>query len=106
MNIIDIAEEQVKKAHAHHVDCVALEVGTLAGIEIDALNFSWQSAIKNTLLDGAELHIDQIQAVGRCVNCGSEFPIHDPFDPCPICNEFLIDRLTGKELNVKSMVVS
>jgi hydrogenase nickel incorporation protein HypA/HybF len=106
MSIIDIAEEQVRKAQAKHVDCVELEVGTMAGIEMDALNFSWQVATKNTLLDGAELQVDRVQAIGRCSNCQHEFPIQERFEPCPICNELLIDYLFGKELKVKSLVVS
>ncbi|MBS1554924.1 MAG: hydrogenase maturation nickel metallochaperone HypA [Bacteroidetes bacterium] len=106
LNIIDIAEEEVKKAHAHRVDAIDLEVGSLAGVEIDALKFSWDAAVKDTVLEKAERTIDQVQAVARCSNCGCEYLVHEPFEPCPACNEVLVEYLKGKELRVKSLVVS
>jgi hydrogenase nickel incorporation protein HypA/HybF len=106
LNIIDIAEEEVKKAHAHQVDVIDLEVGSLAGVEIDALNFSWDAAVKNTVLANAERNIDQVQAVAKCTNCGCEYQVHEPYEPCPACNEVFVEYLKGKELRVKSLVVS
>ena len=39
LGIVDIADEQVRKAHARKVDSIDLDVGTLAGIEMEALDF-------------------------------------------------------------------
>src|SRR5688572_29635830 len=106
MNIIDIAEEQVKKAHAHQIDSIELEIGSLAGVEMGALDFAWQSAVHNTVLEKAERTINNIQAIAKCPNCEYEYPVMDLFDPCPVCQEILKDYLQGKELKVKSLVVS
>lgn len=106
MNIIDIATEQVQQAHARKVDSIELEIGTLAGIEMDALEFSWSAAVQNTVLSDAERIVDRVQAVARCGNCGLEFRVTEPFQPCPICNNVLLEYLRGKELRVKSLVVS
>lgn len=106
LSIIDIAEAQVKKAHARQVDAIELEVGSLAGIEMDALDFSWDVAVKNTVLAKAERKIDHVQAVARCSNCECEYLVHEPFEPCPACNELLVEYLKGKELRVKALVVS
>ena len=106
LNIIDIAEEEVKKAHAHQVDSIELEVGSLAGVEMDALDFSWDVAVKDTVLANAERTIDQVQAVAKCSNCGCEYFVHESFEPCPACNEVFVEYLKGKELRVKSLVVS
>lgn len=106
MSIIDIAEEQVKKAHAHQVDSIELEVGTLAGVEMAALDFSWNAAVKDTVLSHAERVVDEVQAIARCSNCGCEFPVQEPFQPCPACNDLLLEYLQGKELRVKSLIVS
>ncbi len=106
LEIIDIAEEEVKKAHARQVDAIDLEVGSMAGIEIEALKFSWDVAVKDTILEKAERTIDQIQAIARCSNCRYEYVVYEPFAPCPICKEVLVEYLKGKELRVKSLVVS
>ena len=106
MGIIDIAEEQVQKAHAKNVDSIELQIGSMAGIEMDALDFSWQAAVKNTVLENAERIIDHVPAKAKCSNCDHEFMIHEPFDPCPICDNHFITFLQGKEMRVKALVVS
>jgi hydrogenase nickel incorporation protein HypA/HybF len=106
MSIIDIAEEQVKKANAHKVDSIELEIGTMAGIEMDALDFSWEAAVKNTVLSDADRIVDQVQAIARCTNCDCEYKVMEPFEPCPACQNVFVEYLKGKELRVKALVVS
>lgn len=106
MGIVDIAEEQVKINHAHHVDSIELEIGTMAGVELEALNFVWPVAVKNTVLDDAERELIIIEAKARCMDCGTEFLIKDRFEACPNCHDYLTEFIQGKELRVKSLVVS
>ncbi|MBS1979098.1 MAG: hydrogenase maturation nickel metallochaperone HypA [Bacteroidetes bacterium] len=106
MNIIDIATEQVQQAHARKVDSIELEIGTMAGVEMDALDFSWSAAVRNTVLSDAERVVDRVPAIARCGNCGLEFRVSEPFMPCPACDNVLVEYLQGKELRVKSLVVS
>lgn len=106
MSIIDIAEEEVQKAHAHKVDSIELQIGTQSGIEMDALDFSWSAAVKETVLSGAERIVDQVQAIARCTNCDLEFHVNEPFQACPACHGVFLEYLQGKELKVKSLTVS
>ena len=39
-NIVEISEDQVKKHKATGVDKIILQIGELAGIELDALDFA------------------------------------------------------------------
>lgn len=103
MSIVDIAEDEVKKHHAHAVDCIDLEIGTMAGVELDALNFVWDAAVKNTVLDGAIRHINLVEAKARCMDCGCVFEMKDRFQACPVCNDYLTEFIQGKELKVKSL---
>ena len=41
MGIVRIAENEIAKVNAQKVEQIELEIGTLAGIEIDALDFVW-----------------------------------------------------------------
>jgi hydrogenase nickel incorporation protein HypA/HybF len=106
LSIVDIATEAVNKANARHVDAIELEIGTMAGVEIDALDFAWPLAVKDTVLAGSEKVVNNIQAIGKCSNCGCHFNIIEPYQECPFCGDVLIRYLQGKELRVKSIVVS
>ena len=50
MGILKIAETETKKAGAKKVDLIELEIGTLAGIELRALEFVWSGEVKDTVL--------------------------------------------------------
>ena len=105
MGILKIAENETAKAGASEVEMIELEIGTLAGIEFDALDFVWPAAVKNTVLEKAVKKIDIIHAKGQCMECDTIFPLEYMYDPCPKCNNYLKGILQGKELRVKSLEV-
>lgn len=105
LSIIEIAENEAKKAKSEVVTELVLDVGTMAGIEFHALDFAMESAIKNTMLENAKIVVNKIQARSKCINCSEEFDIQSSFDPCPKCSGFYHNILSGKELKVKSLVV-
>ena len=105
-SIVGIAEEQVRKAQANTVDSIELEIGTLAGVEWDALDFAWQAGVTNTVLANAERIVIRIPARASCSNCKNEFELPEWFAPCPNCGETFSNLLQGRELRVKSLVVS
>lgn len=105
IGIIKIAEEETTKAKAKKVALIELEIGTLAGVEIESLNFVWSSAVEGSVLENAKKKIDVIQAKGKCLECDSVFPLKNIYDACPKCNSFLKGIIKGKELRVKSLEV-
>ena len=105
-SIVDIAEEQVKKAGAQRVDSIELEIGELAGVEWSALEFAWGVGVQQSVLDGAEWHLHRIPGEACCSECGKNFTMNALFDPCPACGSFFNEILKGKELRVKTLTVS
>jgi len=105
MSIVEIAEAEAKKANAKTITELALDVGTMSGIEFFALDTALEMAIKNTLLDKAKVTVNKIQAKARCTDCQNEFEISQVFDSCPKCGSLYHDLLGGKELQIKSLVV-
>ncbi len=105
-SIVDIASEEVRKHHAAAVEKINLEIGSLAGIELDALNFAWELAVKNTVLEDAEKEIHSVQAISKCKSCNQIFPCQTLYDPCPHCGNFFNDLTCGRELKIKSLTVS
>ncbi|MCA0132282.1 hydrogenase maturation nickel metallochaperone HypA [Winogradskyella alexanderae] len=106
MSIVRIAENEATKANASKVDLIELEIGTLAGIEFEALDFVWPSAVKDTKLEHAEKKINKINGEAKCNDCHTVFPIDDIIDNCPKCGSFSKTIIKGKELLVKSLEVS
>lgn len=106
LGIVKIAEDEVAKAKAKKVDLIELEIGTLAGIELDSLEFVWSSAVKDSVLEFAEKKIHVINGKVKCIDCDIIFDINNIYDPCPNCGSFLKGILEGKELKVKALEVS
>lgn len=106
MGIVKIAENACNEKGAKRVDVIELEIGELSGIEGDCLDFVWPMAVKDTKLQYAEKVIDWVKGKAKCLECGTAYPISNQFDGCPKCNAYYKDILEGKELKVKSLVVS
>lgn len=106
LSIVNAAEEVVKREAATRVDAIELEIGKIAGIEMTSFEFAWQPAVKQTVLEHAQCVIHNIPALLLCSNCGREYQAGERFEPCPICHEMLSVVLKGKELAIKSLVVS
>lgn len=105
MSIIDIATEQAKKEKAKVVKELELDIGTMAGIEFESLNFAMQTAIKNTILEKANIKINKIQAIAKCLDCEAEFEADQLFAKCPNCESQTTFLKIGKELKVKSILI-
>jgi hydrogenase nickel incorporation protein HypA/HybF len=103
LGIVDIAKKEAKKANISSFSAIDLEIGTLAGIEFDSLEFVWDAAVKNTPLEHAEKTIHKINAKAQCGDCDYFFKLTNMYDTCPKCGSFFKIVLQGKELKVKSL---
>ncbi|MEE4258782.1 MAG: hydrogenase maturation nickel metallochaperone HypA [Bacteroidales bacterium] len=105
VSIIEIAEAEAQKAHAVKIKELILDIGTMSGVEFYALDTALEMAVKNTMLENSKLKINKIQAKAKCAECAKEFEINQVYDPCPFCNSLYHELLSGKELQIKSIVV-
>ena len=103
LSIVKMAEEEARKARVKHFAAIDMEIGTLAGIEFDALDFVWAAAVQGTVLENAEKRIKKIPGKARCGDCEKVYPLEYIHDNCPDCGSFLKTILQGKELRVKSL---
>lgn len=106
MSIVDIAQQHAEKANAEIIEEIEMDIGCLSTIDMDAFEFAWQQAVKQTILEGAVKKINLIKGKGTCLDCKASFPLENLYDACPVCGQHLINILEGKELRVKSLVVS
>lgn len=105
MNIVEIVSTTVQKNHAKKVNSIDLEIGELAGILVDSLTFCFDAACKGTIAEGAVLNINEIKALGKCLDCDNEFPVEMYFAICSKCGGAAVDIIQGKELAIKSINV-
>ncbi|MBN2639870.1 MAG: hydrogenase maturation nickel metallochaperone HypA [Bacteroidales bacterium] len=105
MSIVDLAQQEVQKAKANSVETIELEIGTLSGVEMEALDFAWQSSISGTVLENAERIVHRPEGMAKCSGCGHIFQTESYFDACPKCGEFYTEIIKGKELRVKTLTL-
>lgn len=103
-NVLEIVEENVAKHHATIVNELTLDIGSMAGIEIEALKTAMEVVQQDTILQNAVIHYHIIKAIAICKSCKSNFEPFEIFDACPNCKQFGIEIISGKELVVKSIV--
>ncbi|MEX0680939.1 MAG: hydrogenase maturation nickel metallochaperone HypA [Balneolales bacterium] len=105
IRIVDIAVQEATDAGAQAVTDLDVEVGSLSGVVIEALDFAMQEAVRNTILEHARVNIIKIMARARCKQCHNEFETDDWFDLCPHCQSVDLEILQGRKLQVKSLKV-
>ncbi|HQQ13753.1 MAG TPA: hydrogenase maturation nickel metallochaperone HypA [Bacteroidales bacterium] len=102
VQIAEIITEEAAKAEALTVTKVILEIGSLSGIEADAIELAVPEAFRNTICENAAVEYHYIKARAVCESCCNEFDPIDHYKICPFCNSLYTSFLKGKELNIKS----
>lgn len=105
LGIVKIAEKEAAKAKASKVTEIALDIGVLAGVELDSLDFVWDSAVKGSVLENAKRHVAVVKGLAKCADCNTEFELENIYDICPNCSSNFKGILKGKELRVKYLEV-
>lgn len=105
MSIVEAVETEAKKAKAHSVSSLTLDIGTMAGIEFYALDTALDMAIKDTILDSATITVNKITAKATCNDCSFEFDIVEVTQLCSKCQGMFHTIISGKELKIRSIVV-
>ena len=95
-----IAQDTAAENHAQKILAIGLKLGDMAGVEVDALNFSFNVLKKNTIADNAELKINRVPIQARCNKCGKIFTVASYNFFCPECDGILILQ-SGRELLVE-----
>ena len=98
--ILKIAVDTAEKNSAKKISAVGLKLGDMAGVEIEALNLSFNVLKKNTIAADAELKINRVPVRAVCNKCGKTFEIPHYNFFCPDCDGILILQ-SGRELLVE-----
>ena len=112
MHELSLAESAIQiiedAARAQQFTCVRviwLEVGSLAGVEPEALRFCFDAVARDTVAQGARLEIVDVPGAGTCSDCGSVHPVGNFLDPCPACAGYAVRVTGGTGMRVKELDV-
>ena len=106
LNLVEIAEAAAREADAERVEAVHLRLGVFAGVVKDALLFAYDIAVKDTLLEGSRLVIEEVPLVVYCpqCECERELPSMQSFQ-CPDCGTYTSDLRRGAEMELVSVEI-
>lgn len=100
-SVVVAVERAADEARATGVEAVGLRVGTLSGAEPEALLGAWPIAIDGTVLVGARLELEPVQAAIWCRACAAEQAIDEGYALlCPVCGTPSGALVRGRELAV------
>ena len=104
-NVLEILESHAETQGFNTVKKVCLEVGQLSGVQMDALRFSFDVIMKDTLAENAELEIIRAEGMGICRTCQQMVAMQTTHAPCSLCGCSDVKITQGAELRIKEIIV-
>ena len=104
--IVQVLEEQAGIQNYRKVEKVWLEIGPMAGIEIESLKFCFGAVTNGTLAENAELTIIETKGEAWCMHCAKTVPVSQRFDACPDCGSYQLQITGGEEMRIKELEVN
>ena len=103
--ILRVLEQTSERDPFERITQLRLEVGVLAGVEIESLRFALSSIAANSILAGASIEIDQPPGIAWCLPCSQSVTITSRLDACPHCGAYQLQPTGGTEMRVVDMQV-
>jgi hydrogenase nickel incorporation protein HypA/HybF len=104
-SIVQAIEEGAGRHGYSHVTGVWIEVGALAGVEVEALRFCFDAVSRGTIAAEARFEIVVTEGRAWCLPCGKAVPIAQKFDACPVCGGHQLQITAGEALRIKELEV-
>ncbi|MEI6829700.1 MAG: hydrogenase maturation nickel metallochaperone HypA [Synechococcaceae cyanobacterium ELA445] len=101
-----LAEERVAVEGAHRIHRLHLRVGSMAGVDPQALAFAFEVVMQGGAAEGATLRLEVVPTACFCGQCGEAFTPSDVIFACPRCGTLSRRILRGQELELASLEIS
>jgi hydrogenase nickel incorporation protein HypA/HybF len=108
MSIVQALIEQVtaeveQSPHDGRVIGLDLIIGRMSGVHVDSIRFGFEMLSPGTLVEGAELRIQEPKAILRCHACQTNQDIEQIVLECPTCGSRDIAIEGGQQLILQSI---
>lgn len=104
--VLKLVEDSAASEGFSRLLSLRLEAGQLAGVDVRALRFALEALAPGTLLQGAEIVIDEPPGQAWCLGCGANVAIAQRGEACSRCGGHQLQPTGGLELRVLDMRVS
>jgi hydrogenase nickel incorporation protein HypA/HybF len=103
--ILSLVEGAAAREGFTRVSRLNLVCGPLAGVELSALRFALDVVSRGTVLEGAEVVIDEPPGDGLCLACGEAVAVTRRGQDCPHCGSGQVVSRGGDQLRVVDLIV-
>ncbi len=105
-NIVEIASDSARQAGATKITEVRLKLGQFSGVVRSALDFCYEIATHDTLLEGSRLVVKELPIIIFCAHCQRRHELPDvQCFRCPACQTPSSDIRQGTELEIESIEI-
>ncbi|MEO0617200.1 MAG: hydrogenase maturation nickel metallochaperone HypA [Pseudomonadota bacterium] len=103
--VLQLIEANAARSGFTRVRGVQLEIGELAGVDTEALRFSFDVVTRGTMADAASLAISPVPGQAWCMACSNTVHVSRRVDPCPDCGSHQLQVNGGDDMVLKSLEV-
>lgn len=103
--IISIVNAEAEKQGFQRVLEITLRVGEYSGLVPACIREFFPLAAKGSPAEGAEVTVETVPAVFRCLDCGYEGAVDRREALCPVCRSMALRMTAGREFYVESLKV-
>ena len=103
-----VREQAIAEARRHGasaIEVISLRIGSLAGVDPEALAFAFEVVMAGSVAAGAELRIETVDACWFCGPCAAPFAGPSGLCLCPRCGAASGLLLQGRELELASLQI-
>lgn len=104
-SILQVMEQSAESQGFVRVKSVWLEIGQLAGVELEAMRFGFDAVTRGSLAEGARLEIIELPGRAWCMQCRKTVQVAQLFDQCLDCGSYQLQVTGGKEMRIKELEV-
>ena len=103
--VMQVIEEHAAQQGFTKVAVVRLEIGDLAGVELESMRFCFDAITRGGIADGAQLEIIEVPGQAWCLSCGKSVAVKRRYDACPECGSYPLQVTGGDEMRIKELEV-
>ncbi len=103
--VLQIIEDAAQQQSFSRVKTVWLEIGQLAGVEVEAMRFAFDAVMHDSIARAARLEIIETPGEAWCMQCAATVPVQALYDECPRCGGHQLQVTGGNAMRVKELEV-
>jgi len=102
-SLFEIINRKVEEHAIESISRVCLKVGEMAAVEPMTLTACFEMLAEGTPAQGAELAIETLPVMARCIPCAILFRVIQHQFRCPACRGDTVELVSGKELYIDNL---